>query len=265
MPLLYRKQGHTGILTLSRPEARNCWGQDYDEGLIRYLDEAADDDEIRCVILTGDEAGGAFSAGANLQGSRTPTPSARREAFIKSIGRAAQSALRPARRLPQAAHRAPSTATPSASAASSPSAATCSWPRSGRSGGCRRSRSASCRRYGGARRGSPARSARGRRCGWRMGFPLKAEEALSHRAGPVAGAARRADGAGARGRRPHRRAAAARRAPGQGVADRGLDIPNIADASLVDLYRFMALELTEDKAEAHEAWRERRKPMFRGR
>ena len=29
MPVLYRKQGHTGILTLSRPEARNCWGQDY--------------------------------------------------------------------------------------------------------------------------------------------------------------------------------------------------------------------------------------------
>ena len=32
MPLLYGKQGHTGILTLSRPEARNCWGQDYADG-----------------------------------------------------------------------------------------------------------------------------------------------------------------------------------------------------------------------------------------
>jgi enoyl-CoA hydratase/carnithine racemase len=47
--------------------------------------------------------------------------------------------------------------------------------------------------------------------------------------------------------------------------NRGQDIPNIADASLVDAYRFMVLEMSEDKAEAHEAWRERRKPSFRGR
>jgi enoyl-CoA hydratase/carnithine racemase len=46
---------------------------------------------------------------------------------------------------------------------------------------------------------------------------------------------------------------------------RGLDIPNLADASLVDLYRFSTLELTEDKAEGHRAWREKRKPVFRGR
>ena len=86
MPLLYKKQGHTGILTLSRPKARNCWGQDYAEGLIRYLDEANDDDEVRSVILTGDEAGGAFSAGANLADPNTHnTRSA--EAFIKRIGR----------------------------------------------------------------------------------------------------------------------------------------------------------------------------------
>jgi enoyl-CoA hydratase/carnithine racemase len=47
--------------------------------------------------------------------------------------------------------------------------------------------------------------------------------------------------------------------------NRGQDIPSIADASLVDSYRFMVLEMSEDKAEAHEAWRERRKPRFRGR
>ena len=46
---------------------------------------------------------------------------------------------------------------------------------------------------------------------------------------------------------------------------RGLDIPNLADAALVDLYRFATLELTEDKAEGHAAWREKRKPAFRGR
>jgi enoyl-CoA hydratase/carnithine racemase len=46
---------------------------------------------------------------------------------------------------------------------------------------------------------------------------------------------------------------------------RSLDIPNLSDASLVDLYRFAALELTEDKAEGHQAWREKRRPKFRGR
>ena len=87
MPVLYRKQGHTGILTLSRPEARNCWGQDYNDGLLRHLDEATDDDDVRSVILTGDEAGGAFSAGANLRDPNTHnTRSA--AAFIKRVGRA---------------------------------------------------------------------------------------------------------------------------------------------------------------------------------
>ena len=43
------------------------------------------------------------------------------------------------------------------------------------------------------------------------------------------------------------------------------NVPNLADASLVDLYRFATLELTEDKAEGHAAWREKRKPTFRGR
>jgi enoyl-CoA hydratase/carnithine racemase len=46
---------------------------------------------------------------------------------------------------------------------------------------------------------------------------------------------------------------------------RGMDIPNLSDASLVDLYRFMAMEQTEDKNEGHAAWRERRKPTFHGR
>jgi enoyl-CoA hydratase/carnithine racemase len=45
----------------------------------------------------------------------------------------------------------------------------------------------------------------------------------------------------------------------------GMDIPNLSDASLVDLYRFMALELTEDKAEGHTAWREKRPAVFHGR
>ena len=29
MPLLYEKRGPVGIITLSRPQARNAWGEDY--------------------------------------------------------------------------------------------------------------------------------------------------------------------------------------------------------------------------------------------
>ena len=44
----------------------------------------------------------------------------------------------------------------------------------------------------------------------------------------------------------------------------GFDSP-LGEAVLGDLYRFAALEMTEDKAESHESWRERRKPSFKGR
>jgi enoyl-CoA hydratase/carnithine racemase len=46
--------------------------------------------------------------------------------------------------------------------------------------------------------------------------------------------------------------------------NRGMDVP-LNDAVLGDLYRFAMLELTEDKLEGHQAWRERRKPRFKGR
>jgi len=44
----------------------------------------------------------------------------------------------------------------------------------------------------------------------------------------------------------------------------GYDVP-LAETAHSDLYRFMALQLTEDKTEGHRAWREHRKPVFKGR
>ena len=73
MPVSYEKRGHVGIVTLSRPKARNAWGPDFNEGIARHFAAMADDDEIRCAVLTGDEAGGAFSAGANLKDPQTHT------------------------------------------------------------------------------------------------------------------------------------------------------------------------------------------------
>jgi hypothetical protein len=40
--------------------------------------------------------------------------------------------------------------------------------------------------------------------------------------------------------------------------NRGLDIPNLEDASWVDAYRFMALSLTEETKQRHEEWRNRK-------
>jgi enoyl-CoA hydratase/carnithine racemase len=75
MPLLYEKRGHIAILTLSRPEARNAWSNDFAIGLQERLPQLEDDQDIRCVILTGDDRGGAFSAGADLKNPRTHTES----------------------------------------------------------------------------------------------------------------------------------------------------------------------------------------------
>src|SRR6476646_11272098 len=73
MPLLCEKRGAVAILTLSRPEARNAWCEEFQTGLVRMLPELEDDRDIRCVILTGDDKGGAFSAGADLKNPRTHT------------------------------------------------------------------------------------------------------------------------------------------------------------------------------------------------
>ena len=39
MPISYDKQDHIGIITLSRPEVRNAWGDDLDSGvfLLSYV------------------------------------------------------------------------------------------------------------------------------------------------------------------------------------------------------------------------------------
>src|SRR5579863_3089923 len=73
MPLLHEKRGHVAIITLSRPEARNAWGEDYNDGLKELLPQLEDDRDIRVVILTGDDKGGAFSAGASIKDPKTHT------------------------------------------------------------------------------------------------------------------------------------------------------------------------------------------------
>src|SRR2546425_2106450 len=86
MPVTFERRDAIGIVTLSRPEARNAWGADFNEGIARYFASMEDDDAIRCAVLTGDDAAGAFSAGANLKDPRTHTMESAAD-FIKSIAK----------------------------------------------------------------------------------------------------------------------------------------------------------------------------------
>ena len=59
--------GSIATLTISNPERRNAITADTAVELAEAVHAYAYDDEIRCLILAGDPAGGAFCAGADLQ------------------------------------------------------------------------------------------------------------------------------------------------------------------------------------------------------
>ena len=64
--ILTEKRGHVAILTLNRPDAMNALGAPGDGDQVAAACEAINDDQdIRCVILTG--AGKAFSAGGDVK------------------------------------------------------------------------------------------------------------------------------------------------------------------------------------------------------
>lgn len=262
MPLLYEKRGGIGILTLSRPEVRNAWCEEFYEALRLRLAEAEDDADIRCVILTGDEAGGAFSAGADLKNPQTHTLNSSAE-FILNLPKRRHHAFRVMDDF------------------SKPLIAAVNGYAIGI--GC--IVTYCCDLIVASERAEwrlpqvhlgilPAQAALVRLSRWvgkgqamrlGMGFPLKAAEAqqiglaqwvvphdqLMSKAMEVAEHI-----AG----HPPLSARLTRESLNQ-----GLNMPDLTDAALVDLYRFLALEGTEDKQESHQAWREGRKPQFKGR
>jgi enoyl-CoA hydratase len=262
MPLLHEQRGHVAILTLSRPEARNAWGEDYNEGLKELLPQLEDDPGVRAVILTGDDRGGAFSAGANIKDPKTHTSASIADA-IEAL---------PKRRRHQAFNLLTDFAKPVIAAVNGYAVGIgcivtyccdlivasdkAEWrlPQVGL--GILPAQGGTVRLARWVGRGVAMRVA--------MGFPLKAEEA--YRAGLaqwlvphdelMAKAIEVAEHIAAL---PPLAARLAKEA-----VNFGLDVP-LREAANADLYRFMALELTEDKAESHQAWRERRKPNVKGR
>jgi enoyl-CoA hydratase/carnithine racemase len=262
MPVLYEKRDQVGIVTLSRPEARNAWGQDFTDGIAAYMSAMEDDDDIRCAVLTGDDKGGAFSAGANLKNPQTHTlPSAAE--FIKGLPKRKERQFEVLSNFSK-----PLLGAVNGYAIGVGCIVTfcCDLLVASERAEWRLPQVALgiLPAYGGA-----VRLARwvgkGHAMRLAMGFPLKAEEA--YRIGLAQWVV------------PHAELPAKAMEVAEYIAslpplatqmvkeslNRGLDIPNLSDASLVDLYRFMALEGTEDKDEGHRAWREKRKPEFHGR
>ena len=262
MPLLFDRRGAVGIITLSRPQARNAWGEDYNSGLLELLPQLEDDRDIRCVILTGDEAGGAFSAGADLKNPKTHTNDSAAD-FIESL---------PKRRRQQAMNLLSDFAKPLVAAVNGyavgigcivsyccdliVASERAEWRLPQVALGILPAQGGTVRLARWIGRGMAMRVA--------LGFPLSAEEAF--RCGLAQWLVPH-DGLVAKAMEVAERVAAlpplAARLAKEAVAF-GLDAP-LREAANADLYRFMALELTEDKKEAHQAWRERRKPVLKGR
>ncbi len=68
--LLEETRNGVRILRMNRPEKKNALSNDLIRALVRSIEEAASDDEVRVVALTGE--GGAFCSGADLS-PRKPT------------------------------------------------------------------------------------------------------------------------------------------------------------------------------------------------
>ncbi len=69
---LVAQEGHTLVVTMNRPEARNALSGPMMDTMRQAWERVNDDDDIRVAILTG--AGGAFCAGADLKAMTSAHP-----------------------------------------------------------------------------------------------------------------------------------------------------------------------------------------------
>ena len=262
MPILCEKRGAVAIVTMSRPEARNCWGEDFAEGLAERFAALALDDEVHCAVLTGDEAGRAFCAGANLKDPNTHSHKSMDEFITEGLPKWRGFIVNVLNDFPK-----PVIAAVNGYAIGVGAIMTfcCDLAVASDRAEWRlpQVQLGIIPAYGGA-----VRLARwigkGNAMKLSLGFPMKAEEA--YRLGLAQWLV------------PHGELMVQSLWVAEHVAslsplatrltkesmNRGLDIANVGDASLADVYRFMALGLTEDKKQGHAAWREHRHPKTRG-
>ncbi len=72
MNVLFKKENGVGYITLNRPDKYNSYNKDMALALQGYLDDCENDDEVRCIYLTG--AGKGFCSGQDLSEATDPTP-----------------------------------------------------------------------------------------------------------------------------------------------------------------------------------------------
>ena len=71
--LFYEKKDRIATVTMSRPKARNAWSNELSEEMVDVFTEMERDPDVFVTILTGDQAGNAFSAGADIANPATHT------------------------------------------------------------------------------------------------------------------------------------------------------------------------------------------------
>ncbi len=252
MALIYERRGKVGWLTLSRPEARNCWGEDFNEEILRLCDELAFDDQVNAIVLIGDPAGRAFSAGANLADAKTHKVTSTAD-FIRNLPRRRKFAGQMLAEFPKPVIAAVdgyaigigAIVTTCCDLIIASDRAEWRLPQAGL--GIMPNHAGATRFARWIGRGNAMKLA--------MGWPLSAEEAL--RAGlaqwvfPQAEFAERvAEIANRIADLPDLATRMTKESLG-----RGLDASTIAEAGYADLYRTMALSMTTESHEIHDAWR----------
>lgn len=89
--LRYEKEDWLATIVLDREEARNAYSDEMIDSLVAVLDDAEQDDRIRCVVITG--AGSSFSGGGDLrlmqmrEGMFAGGPVQLRSAYLRGIQR----------------------------------------------------------------------------------------------------------------------------------------------------------------------------------
>jgi enoyl-CoA hydratase len=72
--IIFEKEEHIAIITFNRPEAMNALNNQTRAEFARAIQDVADDDAIKVLILTG--SGKAFVAGSDIKEFNKTTPSA---------------------------------------------------------------------------------------------------------------------------------------------------------------------------------------------
>ena len=70
--ILFQKENGVGHITLNRPDKYNSYNREMALEFQRVLDVCAQDDEVRCICITG--AGKGFCSGQDLSEAMNPTP-----------------------------------------------------------------------------------------------------------------------------------------------------------------------------------------------